>query len=68
MMMVNLLDQAAAMTRWICLECSYIYNPGKGDPKHGVPPGTPFGQLPANWRCPECKVIAKAKHIFRPLD
>ena len=54
--------------RWICLECSYIYDPEKGDPKNGIPPGTPFEALPDDWRCPECKVIAKAKRIFRRLD
>ncbi|HNQ26164.1 MAG TPA: rubredoxin [Methanoregulaceae archaeon] len=46
---------------WQCLECGYIYDPEKGDPKGEVPPGIPFEDLPDTWRCPECGV-SKAKH------
>lgn len=35
-------------------ECGYIYNPEVGDIKSGVVAGTPFGELPDNWACPEC--------------
>jgi len=35
-------------------ECGYRYNPALGDPEHGIPPGTPFEDLPADWECPEC--------------
>ena len=42
------------MDKWECTACGYVYDPRKGDPKHGVPPGTPFDQLPADWVCPEC--------------
>ena len=43
--------------QWICTCCGYIYDPSLGDPEHGVPPGTPFEQLPAGWRCPLCKAL-----------
>ena len=35
--------------------CKYIYDPEKGDPKQGIPPGTQFEDLPDTWRCPRCK-------------
>jgi rubredoxin len=36
------------MDKWECTACGYVYDPKKGDPDHGVPPGTPFDQLPAD--------------------
>ena len=35
--------------------CGYIYDPAKGDPKHDIPTGTKFEDLPDSWRCPRCK-------------
>ena len=35
--------------------CKYTYDPEKGDPKQGIPPGTQFEDLPDTWRCPRCK-------------
>ena len=37
-----------------CLVCGYIYDPEKGDPDGGIPPGTPFDDIPDNWICPNC--------------
>ena len=54
--------------RWVCLECHYIYDPAKGDPKGGIPPGTPWEQVPDTWRCPECKVLKAKKGLFKRLD
>ncbi|MDJ0761364.1 MAG: rubredoxin [Myxococcota bacterium] len=51
--------------RYICTSCGYIYDPNKGDPENGVPPGTPFDDLPEDWECPMCYV---AKDQFDPLD
>lgn len=51
--------------RYICIHCGYIYNPVVGDPDHGIPPGTPFEELPANWICPICYV---SKEQFDPID
>lgn len=42
------------MDRWECTICGYVYDPQKGDPEGGVPPGTPFESLPASWVCPQC--------------
>lgn len=42
------------MSSYQCTLCNYIYDPEKGDPEQGVPPGTPFRQLPDHWVCPLC--------------
>jgi len=44
------------MKKYICDVCGYIYDPMKGDPENGVPPGTAFEKLPDDWVCPECGV------------
>lgn len=47
---------AQDMRRRHCPEsdCPYAYNPNFGDPTQGIPPGTPFEDLPDDWICPEC--------------
>ena len=32
-----------------------LYDPAVGDPEHGIPAGTAFEDLPADWKCPVCK-------------
>ena len=54
--------------RYQCLECAYTYNPAKGDPAQGIPPGTTFEKLPPTWRCPECKISICKQGVFRRLD
>jgi rubredoxin len=56
-----------AMDRFQCLECAYIYDPVKGDPTQGIPPGTPFEKLPTTWRCPECKISILKHGVFRKM-
>ena len=56
------------MVRYVCLECHYVYDPLKGDPKNGIPPGTPWDKVPDTWRCPECKILKAKKGVFKPLD
>jgi rubredoxin len=41
-------------TRLECKICWYVYDPAEGDPVWQVPPGTPFTDLPAHWKCPVC--------------
>jgi len=48
---------------YICMLCGYIYDPEIGDPGSGIPPGTAFEDLPADWQCPEC---AASKNFFEP--
>ncbi len=42
------------MAKYKCTVCGYIYDPGKGDPDHGVPAGTSFQDLSSDWICPVC--------------
>ncbi|MFA7291719.1 MAG: rubredoxin [Rhodocyclaceae bacterium] len=38
----------------MCLICGWIYDEAMGVPADGIPPGTRWHDLPANWVCPEC--------------
>ena len=58
------IEQEREMEKWECLVCGYIYNPAEGDPQGGIPPGTPFEDLPDDWVCPEC---GAAKDMFEKL-
>ena len=49
------------MERYECGMCEYTYDPAKGDPGRGIPPGTPFDDLPNNWTCPKC---GAGKNLF----
>lgn len=42
------------MDKYKCLVCGYIYDPEVGDAAGGVPPRTPFENLPDDWVCPTC--------------
>ena len=44
------------MEKYVCNVCGYVYDPEKGDPTQGIPPGTKFEDLPSNWGCPDCGV------------
>ena len=46
--------QRIHMKKYECDRCGYIYDPQKGDPEHGIAPGTPFEDLPQDWECPDC--------------
>ncbi|MFX0079703.1 MAG: rubredoxin [Candidatus Hermodarchaeota archaeon] len=47
-----------------CEVCGWIYNPEIGDPDSGIPPGTPFEDLPDDWTCPLC---GASKSQFKPI-
>lgn len=40
--------------KWICRQCSVIYDPAEGDPDSGIAPGTAFEAIPDDWECPIC--------------
>lgn len=42
------------MEKYRCTVCGYVYDPARGDPDNGHPPGTAFEILPETWTCPEC--------------
>jgi len=47
-------DEAVNLPRYKCERCGYIYDPETGDPVGGIPPGTPFEEIPDTWVCPIC--------------
>lgn len=47
-----------------CRVCGYIYDPTRGILDGGIAPGTPFEDLPNDWRCPKC---GASKRIFVKL-
>lgn len=42
------------MKTWICVICGYVYDESRGDPDRGIPPGTRWDDVPADWNCPDC--------------
>jgi flavin reductase (DIM6/NTAB) family NADH-FMN oxidoreductase RutF/rubredoxin len=51
------------LKKYVCQVCGYIYDPATGDPERGIPPGTPFEDLPKDWTCPLC---GAPKNRFAP--
>ena len=47
--------------KYRCIACNYVYDPAVGDPDRGIPPGTPFEDIPDDWKCPVC---GAAKDMF----
>ncbi|MBA3581616.1 MAG: rubredoxin [Gammaproteobacteria bacterium] len=45
------------MKCYMCVVCGYIYDEQKGDPKHGIPAGTKWDDVPENWLCPDCSAV-----------
>jgi len=44
------------MKAWQCIVCGYMYDEAKGDPEHGIAPGTRWEDVPEGWECPDCGV------------
>ena len=40
--------------KYECVICGFIYDEAEGLPDDGIPPGTPFEELPDDWTCPIC--------------
>jgi len=53
------------MQEYWCRICGYVYSPEAGDPGNGMPPGTPFEELPGDWTCPTC---GAGKPYFSPTE
>jgi len=47
-------EKGGKMEKYTCTICGYVYDPEKGDPESGTPPGTAFEDLPEDWTCPIC--------------
>lgn len=50
--------------KFICVLCSHIYDEKEGDPANGLPPGTRWADVPADWMCPDC---GAAKDAFEEM-
>ncbi len=57
------MEKTATKKKHQCKDCIYAYNPLKGDPTQGIPPGVAFEDLPESWVCPICKA---KKTRFKP--
>ncbi len=44
------------MKRYACAVCGLVYDEAEGWPEDGIAPGTPWEQVPEDWKCPECGV------------
>ncbi|SIT65201.1 Rubredoxin [Burkholderia sp. b14] len=45
-----------AFRQWVCVICGWVYDEAHGAPDDGIPPGTRWDDVPADWRCPLCDV------------
>lgn len=43
----------------MCPGCGYVYGEKLGDPREGLPAGTPWSAIPDSWCCPDCGVREK---------
>jgi len=48
-----------------CVVCGFIYRERDGLPEEGIPAGTRWEDVPANWVCPEC---GAAKEDFEMVE
>jgi rubredoxin len=58
-------QEGATMNKWRCVVCGYIYDPDEGDEDNDIAPGTPFGDLPPDWTCPDC---GASQEEFEEMD
>ena len=42
------------MKKWQCIVCGFIYDEAEGWPDDGIPAGTRWEDVPADWQCPDC--------------
>ena len=45
-----------AYRKYECVICGFIYDEAEGLPEDGIPPGTRWEELPAEWECPDCGI------------
>ena len=51
--------------KYICDMCGAVYDEALGDPKHKIPAGTAFADLPRHYACPLC---GGDKDSFLPIE
>jgi alkane 1-monooxygenase len=47
-----------------CPGCGYRYDVTTGDPREGLPAGTAWALVPADWCCPDCGVREKVDFVL----
>ena len=45
---------AFVLKTYICAVCGVVYSEAEGLPGEGIPAGTRWEDVPADWKCPEC--------------
>lgn len=55
-------DSEKSMDTFTCTICGFQYDPAEGDPTADIPPGTPFEDLPDDYKCPICNA---SKEYFK---
>ena len=48
------MTDAASFKVWQCVLCGFTYDEAAGLPSDGIPPGTRWADVPADWICPDC--------------
>jgi rubredoxin len=51
------------MTAYRCEVCAYVYDEQRGEPREGLPAGTPWVDVPDDWCCPDCGVREKVDFV-----
>lgn len=42
--------------KYECTICGWIYDEALGLPEQGIPPGTAWADVPADFECPDCGI------------
>jgi len=50
------MPESTPFQTWVCVVCGFLYDEARGLPEDGLPPGTRWAEVPADWACPECGV------------
>jgi rubredoxin len=58
-LLINIQYKGNIMKTYQCIVCGFIYDESIGMPEDGIPAGTRWDDIPADWECPDCGV-AKA--------
>ena len=53
------------MKTYVCIVCGLFYDESAGMPSVGIPAGTLWADVPADWLCPDCGV---AKSDFEMVE
>lgn len=48
------IETQAALRKWMCVVCGYIYDEAIGVPDEGIAAGTRWEDVPDTWTCPDC--------------